>query len=89
MKPPRKEATRHAGPSGLGNEGQSPGGRGPDHEEESIKCPVCGYGFITRSNGKKKLRTRILVFAKNGDAMGICPKCKTNLKVPVALREQP
>ncbi len=51
----------------------------------TIKCPACGYGFITRVNGKRKLRTRVLIFTENGDAMGICPKCKANLKVPISL----
>jgi hypothetical protein len=56
-----------------------------DAQQESIKCPRCGYSFITKVNGKSKLRTRVLVFAENGNTMGICPKCKTNLKVPVVL----
>ena len=52
---------------------------------DHVNCPSCGYSFITNSNGKKKLRTRILVFVKNGNAMGICPRCKANLKVPVSV----
>lgn len=50
-----------------------------------VNCPVCGYGIIAGTNGKRKLRTRVLIFNENGNTMGICPKCKTNLKVPVAL----
>lgn len=55
-----------------------------DDEKDSVRCPACGYSFITTTNGKYKLRTRILVFTQTGNTMGICPKCKTNLKVPVA-----
>lgn len=53
--------------------------------ENSVNCPACGYSFITGTNGKRKLRTRVLVFTENGNTMGICPKCKVNLKVPVML----
>jgi len=56
-----------------------------DVRHESIKCPRCGYSFITNVNRKCKLRTRVLIFVENGNTMGICPKCKTNLKVPVTL----
>jgi DNA-directed RNA polymerase subunit RPC12/RpoP len=56
-----------------------------DVRQESVKCPSCGYSFITKVNGKCKLRTRVLIFVENGNTMGICPKCKTNLKVPVTL----
>ena len=55
-----------------------------DVRQESVKCPSCGYSFITKVNGKCKLRTRVLIFVENGNTMGICPKCKTNLKVPVS-----
>ena len=27
----------------------------------------------------------VQIFTKNGNTMGICPKCKTNLKVPITL----
>ena len=56
-----------------------------DVRQESVKCPSCGYSFITKVNRKCKLRTRVLIFVENGNTMGICPKCKTNLKVPVTL----
>lgn len=58
----------------------------PDAYEETVKCPRCGYSFITKTSGKQKLRTRVLVFVGNGNVMGICPKCKANLKVPVSFR---
>lgn len=65
-------------------------GSGPrDIHEESVKCPRCGYSFITKASGKQKLRTRVLVFVDNGNVMGICPKCKANLKVPVSFRGSP
>lgn len=53
--------------------------------KRNIKCPNCGYAFIEKSNGKSRIRTRVLVFDESGNAMGICPKCKTNLKLPIAL----
>jgi hypothetical protein len=28
----------------------------------------------------------VLIFVDNGNVMGICPKCKANLKVPVSFR---
>ena len=56
-----------------------------DVRQESVRCPSCGYSFITTIDGKCKLRTRVLIFVENGNTMGICPKCKTNLKVPVSL----
>jgi hypothetical protein len=64
-----------------------PGKEAPAHKNDRVKCPSCGYSFITDSNGKKKLRTRVIVFVENGNAMGICPKCRANLKVPVSLVE--
>lgn len=48
-----------------------------------LNCPVCGYSIVAGVNGKRKLRTRVLVFNENGNTMGICPKCKTNLRIPV------
>ena len=54
-------------------------------DSNSLRCPVCGYRFITRVDGKHKLRTRVLIFTKDRKAMGICPNCRAHLKVPVAL----
>jgi len=56
-----------------------------DPISNSMKCPSCGFNLIRRTNGKYKLRTRVLIFTRNGNTMGICPKCKTNLKIPIAL----
>jgi len=52
---------------------------------KSMKCPLCGFNFIRKTDGKCKLRTRVLIFNRNGNTMGICPKCKTGLKVPISL----
>jgi hypothetical protein len=61
---------------------------GVSKTKDSLLCPACGYRFITKVNGKHKLRTRVLVFAENGNTMGICPNCRTHLKVPVALKDE-
>lgn len=68
-----------------GNHTDDPCLESHDRGQKDIMCPLCGYSFITESNGKHKLRTRILVFIDNGNTMGICPQCKAQLKVPVSI----
>jgi len=80
---PQEDRTMHADADDAGS---FPADTPRDDREESVKCPRCGYSFITKTSGKQKLRTRVLVFVENGNVMGICPKCKANLKVPVSFR---
>lgn len=85
MSAKKEEGAKTVGACTQGEALNSPSPSENDAKRQSIKCPSCGYDFITKTNGKCKLRTRILVFAESGNTMGICPKCKTSLKVPVTL----
>lgn len=55
------------------------------HPQKVLRCPSCDYAPIVISNGTSKIRTRVLIFTENGNVMGICPKCKAYLKLPIAL----
>lgn len=48
-------------------------------------CTKCGRKIIDKNeNGTVKLRARILLFGPDG-AKAVCPSCKTENAVPVAL----
>jgi hypothetical protein len=53
--------------------------------QEMISCPKCGNPLIREyPGGKKKLRTNILVWDKNG-CTAKCMQCKSDVSIPVTL----
>ncbi len=51
-----------------------------------MRCPICGRPLIVKDGAKRKLRTRIVIFA-NGRAFAKCQYCKSDVEVPVFIDE--
>jgi ssDNA-binding Zn-finger/Zn-ribbon topoisomerase 1 len=47
-----------------------------------LKCPECGKPLLVEENGKKKLKTRIVIFLKN-KTLAKCKYCRKDIEVPV------
>ena len=58
-----------------------------ERNEGESRCPDCGFSCIVGTSEKRKIRTRVLIFSDNGEAMGICPRCKTQLRLPIVLQD--
>jgi hypothetical protein len=55
-----------------------------------MRCPKCGTEIIKEypSERKIKLRTSIVVFEDGKKPVGRCPKCHTDVDLPVKLENE-
>lgn len=49
-----------------------------------VHCPTCDRIILDTSDGKRKLRARVLLFEDDG-TIAVCPQCKMGVRVPVTL----